>query len=285
MSSERPFTYLHLENVEMVERLYAQFQRDPLSVDETWRYFFEGVAFDRYRKPSVKIDQRIFQLIDAYREKGYLQAHINPVALHERRGVEKIHFTQFGFSESDLGSLFSTSGLPLGEEATLQQIVDFLQETYCSSRGVEYVGVRPQEMEAWLQKHLEVERFSPKFSVEEKKQILEELNKAELFETFLHTKYVGQKRFSLEGGETLIPILKELIEMGVGLGMEEVIIGMSHRGRLNVLANILNKSLSMIFSEFEDYVDPSQIEGSGDVKYHRGFSSTIQTRAGSTVHI
>ena len=147
------------------------------------------------------------------------------------------------------------------------------------------MGLHSPEMEKWVQSQIEPNRFRPNFSIEEKKKILDRLNKAELFETFLHTKYVGQKRFSLEGGETLIPILSEIIEKGAASGMDEFVIGMSHRGRLNVLANILNKSFSTIFSEFEDYVDPDLAEGAGDVKYHRGFSSNVKTEQGFPIHI
>lgn len=160
-----------------------------------------------------------------------------------------------------------------------------LQETYCGTKGIEYMGFHSPELEKWLQNQIEPTRFKPNFSIEQKKKILNLLNKAELFETFLHTKYVGQKRFSLEGGETLIPILGEIIDKGATLGMDEFVIGMAHRGRLNVLTNILQKSFSMIFSEFEDYVDPNLVEGAGDVKYHRGFSSTVTTEQGAAVRI
>src|SRR5262249_39814569 len=158
-----------------------------------------------------------------------------------------------------------TCGILKEPTAPLSKIIDTLQEIYCGTKGVEYMGFHSPELEIWLQNQIEPSRFQPNFSIDQKKKILDYLNKAELFETFLHTKYVGQKRFSLEGGETLIPILAEIIEKGAAFGMDEAVIGMAHRGRLNVLANIMKKSYSMIFSEFEDYFDPDGAEGSGDV--------------------
>ncbi|HEY4831433.1 MAG TPA: thiamine pyrophosphate-dependent enzyme, partial [Waddliaceae bacterium] len=290
MSSSRAFTYMHLAHVEMLDKLYAQFLEDPCSVEPSWRYFFEGVEFGCYQKgketPQEGVgDLRIFHLIDAYRKFGHLQASVNPIAIHPPQVVHPLSLSLFNFKEEELETHFPTDGLLDEPTASLSKIITTLQEIYCGTKGIEYMGLHSPEMERWLQSQIEPIRFNPSFSIEQKKKILHHLNKAELFETFLHTKYVGQKRFSLEGGETLIPVLEEMIETGAELGIDEFVIGMSHRGRLNVLSNILNKSYSMIFSEFEDYVDPHLSEGSGDVKYHKGFSSTITTSQGLPVHI
>lgn len=289
MSSFRAFTYMHLANVEMLEKLYEQFLQDPGKVEPSWRYFFEGVEFAEYRKglkvqPQVG-DLRIYHLIDAYRKFGHFQAHINPIATRPTERAHELLLSSLNFDQKELGSSFPTCGLLKEATAPLSQIIATLEQIYCGTKGIEYMGFHSPEMERWLQSQIEPNRFFPNFSIEQKKSILSQLNKAELFETFLHTKYVGQKRFSLEGGETLIPILTAIIEKGAESGMDEFVIGMSHRGRLNVLANILNKSYSMIFSEFEDYFDPNSVDITGDVKYHRGFSSTIKTAQGFSVHI
>ena len=286
MSSQRPFTYMQLAQVEMLEKLHAQFLQDPLSVEPSWRYFFEGVAFGESPKASKaekSEDERIYHLIDAYRKLGHLQAHINPIATDPITPI--LTLSSLNFKEAELEKLFPTCGLFPETHAALSKIIEMLEETYCGSKGVEYMGLHSLELEEWLQNHIEPSHFQPNFSIEQKKWILEQLNNAEAFETFLHTKYVGQKRFSLEGGETLIPIFGTLIEKGAELGVNECVIGMSHRGRLNVLANILNKSFGSIFGEFEDFLDPELNEGVGDVKYHNGFSSNITTSQGHSVHI
>jgi 2-oxoglutarate dehydrogenase E1 component len=289
MSSPRAFTYMHLAHVEMIEKLYEQFLQDPMSVELSWRYFFEGVEFGQHQPgkvaPQAVGDLRIYHLIDAYRRFGHLQAHVNPIATHPPDNAHPLTLTSLNFEEKQLDSLFPTCGLLPEPTAPLSKIIATLQEIYCGTKGIEYMGFHSPEMERWLQSQIEPNRFTPQFSIEQKKNILKYLNKAELFETFLHTKYVGQKRFSLEGGETLIPVLGELIEKGAESGMDEFVIGMAHRGRLNVLANILNKSFSTIFSEFEDYFDPNLVEGSGDVKYHKGFSSNVTTAQGFPIHI
>jgi len=280
---------MHLANAEMIEKLYAQFLHDPLSVEATWRFFFEGLEFGQYQKGALAPKEggafRIYQLIDAYRRFGHLQARINPIARYPSEEAHELTLSSLNFEEKELQQLFPTYGLLSEETAPLSQIITVLKEIYCGTKAIEYIGFHSPEMEKWLQSQIEPSRFFPNFSIEKKKNILDCLNKAELFETFLHTKYVGQKRFSLEGGETLIPILGEIIEMGAESGMDECVIGMAHRGRLNVLANIMNKSFSMIFSEFEDYYDPDASDISGDVKYHKGFSSTITTTKGFKIHI
>lgn len=290
MSSSRVFTYMHLANIDLVEKMHAQFLSDPESVDPSWRFFFEGMEFGTYQKfkeaPAAAIsDLRVYNLINAYRRFGYLQASFNPIATQASPSAPELEIATFGFKESEMDQQFPTNGLLEKPSAPLSQIISVLQEIYCGRKGIEYVGRLSPDLEKWLQNEIESARFQPRFSIDEKRTILNLLNKSELFETFLHTKYVGQKRFSLEGGETLIPILAEIVDQGAEYGMDEFVIGMSHRGRLNVLCNILNKSYSMVFSEFEDFVDPNLIEFAGDVKYHKGFSSNVKTRFGKEVHI
>ncbi len=289
MPGSSPFTYMHLAHVEMLEKLYEQFLKDPESVEPSWRHFFEGVEFGQYvqvqKLPPGGGDARIARLIDAYRTFGHLQAHVNPIATQPIQAANELNLSVLGFEEKELNQEFSTCGLLEKPTAPLSEIITVLQEIYCGTKGVEYMGFHSPELQRWVQGQIEPIRFHPQFSIEEKKRILNRLNQAELFETFLHTKYVGQKRFSLEGGEMLIPILSEIIDQGAVNGVEEFVLGMSHRGRLNVLANILNKSFSMVFSEFEDNIDLNLPEGAGDVKYHKGYSSNIKTSSGASVHI
>ncbi len=288
MPSARVFTYMHLSQIETIENLYKQFLEDPKKIDPSWKYFFEGYEFGHFFKmPPAEQggDLRIYHLIDSYRRFGHLQARINPLDLQPRKVAHELALSSLNFKEEDLKKIFPTSGLLPEAEAPLSKIIETLQEIYCGTKGIQYMGFHSPEMERWVQSQIEPSRFAPRFTVEQKRNLFVLLNKAELFETFLHTKYVGQKRFSLEGGETLIPILNEIIEKGAEMGMDECVIGMAHRGRLNVLANILNKSFSQIFSEFEDYFDPNTGDISGDVKYHKGFSSTITTAKGLSVHI
>lgn len=283
------FNYMHLGNIELLEEMYESYLKNPLSVDSSWKYFFEGVEFGKYQEeqkkaPSFSDDWRIDHLIRAYRKYGHLKAQFNPINTEPTRKIPELEIERLHFQQQEGTQLFPTYGLLSKEKATLNEIIEVLETIYCSKIGIEYVGLQTPALEEWIQKQVEPNRFRPSLSIDEKKGILTLLNQAELFETFLHTKYVGQKRFSLEGGETLIPILGEIIERGAALGIEEFVLGMSHRGRLNVLANVLKKSFSMIFSEFEDYIDPNLVEGAGDVKYHQGFSSTITTAQGHIVH-
>lgn len=267
---------MQLANAKEIEKIYKAYLADPKNVENSWRYFFEGMEFGQLEKQEEG-DVRIFQLIQAYRRFGYLKAKINPIAT-EIPTPKELKLQNFGFQERDLHKRFSS---PL-KEGTLAEIIEKLEEIYCQKLGVEYVGCRFPEMEMWIQEQIETSSAQLKLSFDEKKQLFDQLNCAELFETFLHTKYVGQKRFSLEGLETLIPVLSDIIESSEA---HEVVIGMAHRGRLNVLANILQKSYSAIFSEFEDILDPNWSGGDGDVKYHKGFSADIVTPKGRYVHV
>lgn len=280
------FSFAGLENVKWVEAIYAQYLKDPKTVDSSWRYFFEGMSFAQSlpSESAESADLRVHLLIHAYRSFGHLMAHCNPIATSAPEEPQELKLESWGFSESDLTKPFPTCGFLNEPQAPLQQLIEALRRTYCGSIGVEYVGLGNTEIEKWLQQEIEPE-FPIRLDTEERINILHFLNKAELFETFLHTKYVGQKRFSLEGGETLIPMLDTLIEKGAEIGVEEAVIGMPHRGRLNVLVNILNKSYAQIFKEFEDHYMPDEAEGTGDVKYHKGFTGVLLTHTGKGIPI
>lgn len=273
------FSYANLGNLPLLENLYARFQEDPNQVDPSWRYFFEGMEFGRsktsHSSSQGSSDLRIYRLIDAYRTYGHQIAQFNPLHQEKIEEPKELNLKLLGFSEGELKQSFPTCGFMKEKEASLEQILNQLKKTYSGTVGIEYIGLGSPEIEQWLQRKIEP-GFERSFSKEEKKHIFHNLNKSELFEIFIHTKYVGQKRFSLEGGETLIPMLAAMIEKGAEEGVNEVILGMAHRGRLNVLANILNKPYSLIFHEFEDFYTPDLLEGTGDVKYHKGFTGSLK---------
>lgn len=274
-------------NLSLLEEKYDLFKKDPQSLDPTWRAFFAGVDFGEKSVPSHvgSKEIRIYHLIDAYRTFGHFFANINPIAAEKPKLPYELTFEALGFKEAELPSFFPTLGLLQENEAPLEKIIEVLQEIYCRTIGIEYMHLPWPKCKQWLQDTIEPHHFRPTFSNEKKKVILGQLIKATSFESFLQTKYVGQKRFSLEGGETLIPILHEIIETTANLGSDEVVIGMAHRGRLNVLTNVLNKSYSMVFSEFEGYYDKETSDETSDVKYHKGFSSNVLTDSGKEVHV
>ncbi len=269
------------DNIELIEEMYARFLEDPNSVDPSWRTVFSDSAGSE-PPPVITVnraapaDLRVDHLIQAYRNWGHLKADINPIRTHPISQPWQLRLETIGFTKDELHKMFPTNGLFEEAEAPLQEIITRLEQIYSSKIGIEYMAIQDPQMQQWLQRRVEPTLFKANLTIEQKKSILQHLNKSELFEVFLHTKYVGQKRFSLEGGETLIPILAAIIETGAGLGLEQFVIGMAHRGRLNVLSNILNKSYAQIFSEFEEGYIPLSFEGSGDVKYHKGFSSNLE---------
>ena len=271
-----------------IEDLYRQYRKNPESVDYGWRKFFEGYEFgvDFSRKMPVPSEHvleeiKVLNLIHAYRTRGHLFTKTNPVRTR-RHYLPTLNIENFGLNESNLNTTFQ-AGTEVGlGPATLRKILQRLDKTYCSSIGVEYMYIREPEKIEWLKQRMETRENTPQFSLEQKRQILRKLNQAVIFEQFLHSKYLGQKRFSLQGGETLIPALDATIKKGVELGISEFVIGMPHRGRLNVLANILNKSYEEIFSEFEDRGHAESVFA-GDVKYHLGFSNQFVARNGKTV--
>lgn len=279
---------ISFSNLNYVEEQYQRYLVNPASLEPSWRHFFEGWDLARKVTPAretgeASSDLKIFHLIEAYRTYGHLKASDNPL-FAPKAEVRELSLENLGFQKTDLDTSYPTCGFLPEREATLSQIIAALEKTYCGAIGVEYMGLRKPELESWLQTIIEP-NFTLPFSKEDKLEIFHQLNRAELFETFLHTKYVGQKRFSLEGGETFIPMLAFVIEAGVGEGIQEIVLGMAHRGRLNVLANILNKSYGTIFNEFESHYISDLEVGSGDVKYHKGFVGSLPTKSGEKIAI
>ena len=284
------YSFLGAAHSSAIDKIYKEYKKDPLSVEESWRTFFEGFEFARQNylettqvPEHVQKEFKVINLINAYRVRGHLFTKTNPVR-ERRKYSPTLALNNFGLGESDLETTFQ-AGTELGiGAATLRQIVEHLQQTYCQSIGAEYMYIRSPEVVKWLQEKMESSRNTPDLSIEQKRRILYKLNQAVVFENFLHTKFVGQKRFSLEGVETLIPALDAVIENGAERGIEEFVIGMAHRGRLNVLTNILKKTYEEIFSEFHG-TEHEDLEYDGDVKYHLGFSSDITTTLGKKVHL
>lgn len=285
------FSYLGTSDVNAVEELFSQFQNDPNSVDKSWQDFFKGFEFARTDysasgggiPENVTKEFKVMNLINGYRSRGHLFTKTNPV--RQRRTYQPtLDLVNFDLSEKDLDTVFQ-AGNQIGiGVAKLRDIVAHLETTYCSSIGVEYAFIRNPEETKWIQERIEKSKNIPSYSKEEKKVILNKLIQATTFENFLATKFVGQKRFSLEGGESFLPAINTLMEHGVKLGVEDFVIGMAHRGRLNVLANIMNKPTRDIFAEFEGR--PSE-DGlfDGDVKYHMGYSSDVISDSGKPIHV
>ncbi len=282
------FTYLNNTEVTTIEELYKTYKKNPDDVEESWRRFFEGFEFARktFGEDQTQVFEKEFNvinLIEAYRKRGHLFTETNPVRTR-RQYTPTLALENYGLSEEDRYSVFQAgSQIGIGP-ATLNDILDHLKQTYCRSIGAEYMFIRKPEILSWLSSRMEKEKNTPAFSIDEKKHIYQYLNRAVNFEQFIHKKFIGQKRFSLEGGEALIPSLDAVLEKGAELGIEEFIIGMSHRGRLNVLANILKKPIEDIFSEFTGKFYEENIQ-LGDVKYHLGYGSTIKTESNGDVRL
>ncbi|HEY3131381.1 MAG TPA: 2-oxoglutarate dehydrogenase E1 component [Acidobacteriota bacterium] len=278
------------QNAEYIEELYQQYCNDPHSVELSWRYFFQGMEFAHDGAASTAPasgfaqDTRILNLIDAYRKWGHLSANIDPLGMNQETHPE-LELENLGFSDHELDATFPAVPFIDRAPVTLREVRDALREIYCGTIGIEYMDLQDPTIEHWFQSRIEGQRNKPHLTLENKRAILSNLNKAEIFERFLHSKYVGQKRFSLEGAENLIPAMAELIDYGGQLGVDDMIVGMAHRGRLNVLANILNKTYETIFSEFEDHFIPGAVQGSGDVKYHKGFSGICETSSGQQIRV
>ena len=287
-------SYLSNADVDSVEELYQSYKNDPQSVDESWKRFFEGfdLAYGNLglngtsgavSKDMMKEINVLHLINNGYRTRGHFFTKTNPVRAR-RKYEPNLDIENFGLEQSDLDKTFN-AGVEIGiGAAKLKDIIAHLDQTYCQSIGVEYMYIPDPDRREWLQERMESRKNTPDFTLEQKRLTLERLSEAVAFENFLHTKYVGQKRFSLEGLETLIPALNSAIELSSAQGVEEIIIGMAHRGRLNVLANIMRKSYKEIFSEFEGkaYVD-AVFEG--DVKYHLGYTSIVETSLGKKVKL
>ena len=300
-------------NADFIEDLYEQFLKDPNAVDPTWAAYFSrlkgGSAREIAHSPiraRLAARQRlpaqggpssesggasakqgaVSRLIQIYANRGHLAANLDPLGLQQRAKPYVLDLEYFGLSDADLNTEFFTGSRnhALPERAKLKDILADLKFIYTDTIGAEFAHVSTTDERLWLQDSFQVARLQRRFSADEKKNILWQLTAAEGLERYLHTKYVGQKRFSLEGGDSLIPLLDDLVQQGGRLGVEETIIGMAHRGRLNVLVNLLGKAPKDLFSEFEGQYDLAKLRGSGDVKYHKGFSSDLKTASGN-VHV
>ncbi|MFN8342498.1 MAG: 2-oxoglutarate dehydrogenase E1 component [Cyclobacteriaceae bacterium] len=288
------YSYISNAEVGYLDQLYADFQKNPQSVDPTWQKFFEGYEFSRQRfgdspaapaEDGVSIKEtQVRTLIHAYRSRAHLKSNTNPVRKRRDHQVPLDH-RYYGLTDADLDAEFDV-GVEIGlGKTTLRKIIEKLERVYLGPIGFEYSYIRNQEIMDWFVKKCEQEYYTYNPSVDEKKSILNKLNEAVVFENFLHTKFLGQKRFSLEGGENTIPALQTIINQAAELDVKEVVIGMAHRGRLNVLSNILGKTYEQIFTEFEGNVNPDLTMGDGDVKYHLGYSSHIESPSGKKIYV
>ncbi|WP_294819837.1 2-oxoglutarate dehydrogenase E1 component [uncultured Flavobacterium sp.] len=302
------FSFLNAAHTAFFADLYDQYIENPDSVEASWRSFFQGFDFgmqgNGYETPDIaqpspapqpvsdysgipeKLQKefKVLNLIEGYRTRGHLFTKTNPVR-DRRIFTPNLSLETFGLSDADLDTAFDAAKEAGLQQATLRQIVEHLRKVYCQHIGIEYMYIRDPEIRKWIQNRLTKNDNQPDFSAEQKKNILSKLNEAVSFENFLHTKYVGQKRFSLEGGESLIPALDALIEAAAEKGVEQFVMGMAHRGRLNVLANVFGKPTSDIFSEFDgkDYDDDALFDG--DVKYHLGLTADKKTKSGKQINI
>ncbi len=283
------FSFLGAAHTGMIEEMYNKYLDDPNSIEEEWSNFFQGYEFAKTvytesENPNLSDKEfQVINLIHAYRKRGHLFTKTNPVR-ERRKYTPTLDIKNFGLEESDLDVIFQ-AGNDVGiGPSSLREIIKHLEKVYCQSIGVEYMYIRQPEEIDWIKNKLHNNANTPSFEPAQKKHILHKLNQAVAFENFLHRRFVGQKRFSLEGAESLIPALDTLIEHSAEMGVEEFVIGMAHRGRLNVLANILNKTYKEIFSEFEgkEYEDDFI---AGDVKYHLGFTSIQKCSNGSEIKL
>ena len=292
-------------NAPFIEDLYEKYLLDPGAVPDDWRKYFDAMQLDSsvHDVPHSPIQRAflalsatsnatttdtarkqifVLQLINAYRFLGTRVANLDPLMRHAKPVIAELDPAHYGLGEADMDSTFDTGSLVAGTRMTLREILKLLRQTYCSSIGAEYMYLGNIEQKRWVQNRLEGTRGQAGYDSEVRRHILERITAAETLERYLHTKFVGQKRFSLEGSETLIPLLDHLLHRCGEQGVQEAVIGMAHRGRLNVLVNILGKQPSMLFAEFEG-IHTEQLT-SGDVKYHQGFSADIST-PGGVLHV
>ncbi len=291
------FSYISNADVSFIDELYKKYRSDPDSVDVSWKRFFEGFEFSQEnfdqnsssskasRTDGISLKELgVRNLIHAYRARGHLKSDTNPVRPRRKHNV-LLDLTDFGLSNEDLDIEYEVGhSLGLGK-AKLKNIFDALKKVYLGPIGFEYMHIRNHEVIDWFKDKAERKFLNFNPEIEEKRRVLTKLNESVVFENFLHTKYIGQKRFSLEGGENTIPALDKIIRKAIDEGVEEVVIGMAHRGRLNVLANIMQKTYEEIFSEFEGTAVPDMTMGYGDVKYHLGYSSKYKNKEGKEIYL
>ncbi|MBS1773595.1 MAG: 2-oxoglutarate dehydrogenase E1 component [Bacteroidetes bacterium] len=298
----KDFSYVMNSHPSYVESLYDDYLKNPTSVDPELKKFFEGFDFafsksgtNGHAATTVTLDKTpvgneqvakelsVYSLIRSYWKRGHLVATTNPIRPRKDRKPH-LSLSDFNLSDADLNTEFSAGAFVGLGKATLNAIIDKLKKLYTSDVGVEYTYINNYDTCMWVQREFEA-MMQSEISLDEKKRILEKLNEGVIFEKFLHTKYIGQKRFSLEGGESTIPALDTIINSAADAGVKEVVIGMAHRGRLNVLTNTLRKTYEQVFSEFEGNMPADTTMGSGDVKYHLGFRSNIQTPNGKEINV
>ncbi len=286
-------------NADVIEAAYRLWLDNPDGVDPTWRAFFQGFSLGSNGGPigeaiegqvqhapiidSLK-QSHVHYLIAAYRAIGHLQAHLDPLS-GPPAPVAKLALSQFQLGDADLDTSFDVGTYLGGGQMKLRDIIASLEKTYCGHVGVEYAHIQDQDCRLWLQERIESTSLRPSFAKAQKVRILRRVHKAELFEKFLHTKYVGQKRFSLEGGETIIAALDAVIDHCPDAGVEEIVMGMAHRGRLNVLCSVMRKSFDQLFEQFSENYIPDTVGGDGDVKYHLGYESVLTTTSGKKVEV
>ena len=290
-------------NTELLDENYRKWQQDPASVDPAWASFFDGfeLGFTEWqkqrngaaepstvdRRPSTASDPadmefqfKVEHLVREYRCLGHTLADLDPLQQHTP--VQPLlELSALGFSESDLGRTVTSRSFGGGKSMTLGEMIDALKRIYCRQIGVEYMHISDPRQRAWLRERIEKNLSEPQPTAAEQKIVLQQLLEAELFERFLHTRYVGQKRFSLEGGESLMPMLEAVLAACPGAGIVEIVMGMAHRGRLNVLANFLKQVPQTIFTEFSENYVPDTQHGDGDVKYHLGYETTREIAGGN----
>ena len=301
------YSYIANSEAGYIEELYSNYQQNPENIDLSWRRFFEGFEFSqKYNSnghsektnqttaptpPSsvehTRKEMEVVHLIRGYRQRGHLLSDTNPIGVRRDRNPQ-LDLKDFNLTDADLDTIFEAGHEVFGQPATLKKIVEALRKVYIGKIGFEYQYIRDRAAKSWLRRKIEQEYLNFTPTSKQKMRILEKLNDAVYFEDFIQKKFLGKKRFSLEGGESTIPALDFAINRGAELGVEEVIIGMAHRGRLNVLTNILQKPYDQVFLEFEENVFDDVIVndgGSGDVKYHMGYSSQIETPEGKAVSL
>ena len=271
-------------HADLIDSEYKKWKSNPESVSREWRIFFDGfelaarpeqVSAGFCDKNELLRQCNVQELIYRYRDLGHILTCLDPLArCPDTHSL--LDLSGFGLSEEDLDRLFYAPATLFQQQVPLRQIISALRETYCHSIGVEYMHLQDPLERAWLQERMEPSRNRPQFSSDEKLEILNKLCQATLFEHLLHTRYVGQKRFSLEGAEIIVPMLDTLVRHASRGGCREILLGMAHRGRLNIQVNVLNKLYQHLFCEFEEHYDPQSLYGSGDVKYHRGYMADLQ---------
>lgn len=285
------FTHLSSSDITYIDSLFDQYKKDPNALEESWLKFFQGFEFGSnspagggdLSEAKLRKEFNVFRMIQSYRTRGHLLSDTNPIRPRRDRDA-RISLKHYDLAEADLDEVFMVGEFVDLGPAKLKDIIDRMNSIYCNKVGVEYMHINNTDIRRWVREKFEKGSSTIQIPFEKKKRILEKLNEANVFENFLQTKYTGQKRFSLEGGETTIPALDGIINKGAELGAKEFVFGMAHRGRLNVLANIIGKTYEYIFSEFEgNSLEQQQGQGDGDVKYHMGFTSIRKATGGEDV--